>query len=257
MKTTKLSEWPVLTRYDQKHLYRLAMPIGGIGTGTVSLGGRGDLRDWEIVNRPAKGFKPRHTFFALYAKPKGGEAVTCALEGVLDPHEYEGAFGSTVPNHSLPRFRQCKFEAAYPFGQVILSDPSVPLAVRLQAFNPFIPADADRSGMPVAILRFVLTNPTTKPIQASVCANLENFIGQDGHTVVDSRINTGAKGGAHNKTVLRESEAIRGLFMTSNGISSDAEQWGTMALAALLPSGIMRGTNKAGEEGRGDKPGFL
>jgi hypothetical protein len=33
-------------------LGEIAFPLGGIGTGTVSLGGRGDLRDWEIFNRP-------------------------------------------------------------------------------------------------------------------------------------------------------------------------------------------------------------
>src|SRR5262245_8640469 len=31
----------------------VAFPLGGIGTGTVSIGGRGELRDWEIFNRPA------------------------------------------------------------------------------------------------------------------------------------------------------------------------------------------------------------
>ena len=41
-------DWPVLKTYDQAHLRRIAMPVGGIGTGTVSLGGRGDLRDWEL-----------------------------------------------------------------------------------------------------------------------------------------------------------------------------------------------------------------
>ena len=59
--------WPVLSRYDQEHTGRIALPIGGIGTGTVSLGGRGNLQDWEIVNRPAKGFTPNSTFFAIRA----------------------------------------------------------------------------------------------------------------------------------------------------------------------------------------------
>src|SRR5207244_4046506 len=45
--TPTSGEWPVLTRYDEAHLARIAMPIGGIGTGTISLGGRGNLRDWE------------------------------------------------------------------------------------------------------------------------------------------------------------------------------------------------------------------
>ena len=61
-------EWPVLNTYDQRHLLRAAMPIGGIGTGTISLGGRGDLRDWEVGNRPAKGFLPKNTFFCINVK---------------------------------------------------------------------------------------------------------------------------------------------------------------------------------------------
>ena len=30
------ASWPVMKSYDQEHLDRIAMPIGGIGTGTVS-----------------------------------------------------------------------------------------------------------------------------------------------------------------------------------------------------------------------------
>ena len=62
----KCGSWPVLTKYDQDHLTHIALPLGGIGTGTVSLGGRGDLRDWEIVNRPAKNFSPKYSFFSIY-----------------------------------------------------------------------------------------------------------------------------------------------------------------------------------------------
>jgi non-lysosomal glucosylceramidase len=82
-------DWPVLKRYDQNHLARIALPLGGIGTGTVSLGGRGDLRDWEIMNRAAKGFVPlagRSTapFFALFTKTADGRTATKAIEGPID-----------------------------------------------------------------------------------------------------------------------------------------------------------------------------
>ena len=48
------SAWPVLKHYDAAHLFQIALPIGGIGTGTVSLSGRGELCDWEIMNIPGK-----------------------------------------------------------------------------------------------------------------------------------------------------------------------------------------------------------
>ncbi len=55
--TELLSEKIVpLKSYDSEHLLRVALPIGGIGTGTVSLGGSGELRDWEVMNVPAKNY---------------------------------------------------------------------------------------------------------------------------------------------------------------------------------------------------------
>ena len=144
------------------------------------MGGRGDLRDWEIVNRPAKGFTPRFTHFALYAKAAGSPAVCKGLEGAIEDTLYEGGFGCTLPNHSLPRFRQASFHTAYPLGQVLLSDPDVPVDVRIEGFNPLVPADADASSIPVAVLRYVLTNKTNKKVEAAVCGSIENFIGSDG-----------------------------------------------------------------------------
>ena len=214
-------KWPVLTRYDQDHLAKIALPLGGIGTGTVSLGGRGDLRDWEVVNRPAKGFGPDKALFALYARPEGGEAIARALEGPLDLSEYEGAFGSMARNHGLPRFRHASFEAAYPLGQVLLSDPDVPVDVRLQAFNPLLPGDGDSSGLPIAVLRYVLTNKTDTPLTVSVCGTVQNFIGADGS-------NGSPK---ENVNQFRQSEGLSGLLMRSDGVDPRAEQWGTLALA--------------------------
>jgi non-lysosomal glucosylceramidase len=222
--------WPILTRYDQDHLARIALPLGGIGTGTISLGGRGNLHDWEVANRPAKAFTPPNSFFALYAQPAGGLAVTRALEGTLAPH-YEGSSGSTAANHGLPRFRRCSFAAAYPFGQVELSDPDVPLEARIEAFNPLVPADADQSGIPVAILRFVLTNPGDQVVTAAVCGCLQNFIGAGGH------------GGApiRNYNQFRQvagAAPIQGLALASAGVDPRAEQFGTLALATTARTGV-------------------
>ena len=61
----------------------VAFPLGGIGTGNVSLGARGDLRDWEIFNHPGKGTRLPNTFFAIRAQAGAAPAVVRMLEGLL------------------------------------------------------------------------------------------------------------------------------------------------------------------------------
>ncbi len=75
----------------------------------------------------------------------------------------------------------------------------------------------------------------------------ENFIGQDGSVIVDSRINTGVRGGARNVTGLREAAdgGACGLFMRSDGIDPAAEQWGTLALATTATQGVTHRTSWA------------
>ncbi len=235
MEETNRLHWPVLSRYDQEHTGRIALPIGGIGTGTVSLGGRGNLQDWEIANRPAKGFAPNSTFFAIRTATESGEPIVRALEGILPAELYEGWSGSPAANAGLPRFRHHSFEAAYPLGTVLLDDPDVPVGVRIEAFNPLIPGDADLSGIPVAVLRFVLTNKTPSTVFASVCGNVQNFIGTDGSLGTPKS----------NNNSFRNEGGIRGILMQSQGVNADAEQWGTLALSTPASGDVTFRTNWA------------
>ena len=152
--------------YDREDLFRvgaqrsfagaslgeIAFPLGGIGTGTVSLGGRGQLRDWEIFNRPGKGKVLPFTFVALWARPEGEAARLRVVEGPLQP-PYGGGFGfSRSSAQGLPRFQAARFTGAYPFARVDFEDDALPVEVSLEAFNPFVPMDVDDSSLPVAVL---------------------------------------------------------------------------------------------------------
>lgn len=229
-------EWPVLRHYDQDHLYQVALPLGGIGTGTVSLGGRGELRDWEIMNVPGKQYSTVTTgnnapFFALYVKQPGQASSTTLLEGPLYDHEYLHYEGRPVNHHGMPRFSRASFDGAYPFGQVNLSDTSLPVSVRIKGFNPLVPGDADASGLPVAVLAYEVTNTTDTPLEVAVCGSLRNFIGKDGsrfHTDwKGDYVPTGAK---QNRNVYREGKGMKGIYFYSDGVDKEDTAWGTMAL---------------------------
>src|SRR6185503_17380456 len=98
---------PRTLRGDQ--LAQVAFPLGGIGTGTISLGGRGELRDWEIFNRPDRGYAPMYGFAALRARPDGGEPIARVLETKHLP-PYEGQSGLNWPTApGMPRFDSCVF----------------------------------------------------------------------------------------------------------------------------------------------------
>lgn len=231
--TTVLAEdWPVLKKYDQEHIYKIALPVGGIGTGTVSLGGRGNLQDWEIMGRPAKGYNPgsgrnNSAFFTLYTEINGKKDLRL-LEGPVPFYEYEGASGAVATNHGLPRFSTGTFETAYPFGQVILSTPQLPLSVRMRAFNPLIPAETDNSGIPVAVIDYIIKNNSGKEIKFSICGTMQNFIGEDGK-----------EGKAKdNRNIFREGQGLKGIYMISDSVDRNTDQWGSMALSTAFPGDI-------------------
>ncbi len=225
-------EWPVLKRYQGKFLDEVAMPLGGIGTGTVSIGGRGDLRDWEIVNRGALGWTPAFKlveptianapFFALYFKEEGEtDGEIRLLEGPIAESRYYGDWGCDVFNAGFPRFEETEFNTAYPMARIQFKHSEVPLMVRLEAFNPLIPGDLDNSSLPVAILRYVVKNPTNKDYSVSVCGMIPNFIGTDGWDGKPDR----------NENRYQEESNLRGLFMYSNGVDSSSVNWGNISLA--------------------------
>src|ERR1700730_18579084 len=154
--------------YTGAALSQIAFPLGGIGTGTVSLGGLGELRDWKIYNRPAKGRSLPFTLFSLWCQPRGGQPIARVLERQLLP-PFIGDRG--LPPWSvagLPRLTEATFSGTYPIAEVRFADQSLPLHVELEAYTPFTPFADRLSGMPVAVFVWRLTNPGASPVAATL-----------------------------------------------------------------------------------------
>lgn len=229
------AEWPILKHYDENHISKVALPIGGIGTGTVSINGRGSLVDWEIMNIPGKGFStvtPGNDapFFAIHIN-SGDTSFTKGLIGPLLDYEYEHMEGRPVDHHGIPRFEKATFDAAYPFGIVNLSDKNLPVEVKIKVFNPLIPGDADASGIPIAVLQYEVENKTNKPLEVSVCGSIRNFIGKDGSKYsIDWKGDKIYEGAIKNKNEYLETGKIRGISFLPGELDKNDPAWGTMAL---------------------------
>lgn len=243
--TTAWAQWPVLKHYDKDHINKIALPVGGIGTGTISLGGNGQWKDVEIMNRPGKGFYGAETpktapAFMVYTSDASGRKISKALMGPIALSDYPGAEGSFAPNHGLPRFSTATFDAAYPFGTVNLEDDEMPISAKAKVFNPLVPANPDISGIPVAIIRYEITNKTDQQLSIAVAGSLDNFIGIDGATFTVSDFNHAQYpiGARKNRHTFKRSGQLAGIFMTSDSVDNTLDTWGTIALTTADPGDI-------------------
>lgn len=202
-----------------------AFLLGGIGTGNVSIGARGELRDWEIANHPDKGSWMPFTFFAIRAQPQGGLAVTRVLESrIAAPHE--GDSGHHIGKVAgLPRLSTSRMRGEYPLLSIDFEDETLPVEVRLEAFTPLVPLDVHASGLPGAVLRYVVRNPTDQPVAVTVVGSMSSPVGMVGRNVFKFPLFEGQP-----DVRRRESDGLSGLVFGSD-LAADHLLHGSAVLA--------------------------
>ncbi len=159
--------------YTGKYLSNLRIPFGGIGTGNILLGGRGQFEAIEIMNRPNREQRPSYTFFSIYIKKSTGENTAKILERELLP-PYNDVSSRYL--NGLPRFREVECFVPYPFVYHTFQDKEIPVEIQLESYNPLIPLDADDSGIPIVIFNWLLINPTNDTMEISISFNFRNPI---------------------------------------------------------------------------------
>ena len=73
-----------------------------------------------------------------------------------------------------------------PFVYIDLEDSKVPVEVKMEAFTPFIPLNSDDSGIPTAVIRYRVKNPTDKAVEVSVAGTMANVVGFQGYDVFNN-----------------------------------------------------------------------
>ncbi len=161
--------------YSGDSLKNISIPLGGIGTGDILIGGRGNIKALEIFNRAAQtGELPYMTFFSLWLKEENKEPVSRILESKLSD-DSPGPYGIERRQLAgLPRFEKSEFICKYPFVNINLMDRKVPLQIQGEYFNPFIPLDVENSSLPLVQFNWKITNTSSKNIELSIAMNLVN-----------------------------------------------------------------------------------
>jgi len=205
---------------DGRQLDCVGLPLGGLGTGCISIGGWGRLFDWEIRNRPAKGFSPANAFFTLKVRTARGRSVARVLQGPVGGTWIgNGRSGPRDHGEGLPHFRKVRFRGEYPFARVQLRDHDVPLSVEIEAFNPFIPLNATDSGIPAAVLLYRFTNRTRRKVQAWIFGNHTNIVGP-------------RKGRANRK---RSASGLTGIEASNPEVTAESPRFGATVLSTPAP----------------------
>lgn len=221
-KEPPIPDLPFPRVFTGRHLTAIAFPLGGVCAGSISLGGRGQLRDWEIFNRPDKGNSPSYAFPAIWVQAGRAKPVARVLESRIQP-PYEGSSGLGSRNApGLSRLESASFTGQFPLARIDFADSSIPVRVSLEAFSPFIPHDPDNSGLPVAILRYRVTNPGPAAAKVSIAWSIDNPTGRT--QAADTRVNE-----------HRASAGLEGLYMSSPELPADDPLKGSFALAAVNP----------------------
>ena len=159
--------------YSGEFATQVAVPMGGIGAGSVCFNGYGGLQDFSIRTRPEttalpstfSASSPEAAFAVLHIK--GG--VTRLIEGPFPAFKIfdQGLQGQGLRRggfEGFPRFQKCVFQGEYPFGHAVFSDNSIPLALSLTAWSPFIPRDDKNSGIPCILLEYTLHNASSREV---------------------------------------------------------------------------------------------
>lgn len=154
------------TVYRGAELEKIGMPIGGICSGQLYLGGDGRLWHWDIFNRLV-GTGAEH-----YANPMKPASPIDQGFAILVRH------GGQRQVWTLDRkgFDDVSFIGEYPIGYVDYRDGSLPVTVSLEAFSPFIPLNVRDSSLPVTVMRFTVKNTGSEKVEGILAGWLENEV---------------------------------------------------------------------------------
>ncbi len=171
-----------------ENLQYIGMPIGGIGSGTVYIGGDGKLWVWDIFNEHHEGVVPKTLEHRTLTNPHGtglrerDGANYVSPPAQESPWNFDQGFAVSVTkgDNTVRRtldhegFEDITFKGQSPTANINYRDSSLGLSVELEAMTPYIPLDTDRSSYPATIMRYSFRNDSDSELRVTAEGWSEN-----------------------------------------------------------------------------------
>ena len=192
--------------YQNEYLTGIDFPIGALGGGCIRMDGKAERKWWQIFGnneeRPGSG-SVLNSFFAIRTYTRGLTAVRALQTSAVGP---------------FPAMRSLSFQGEYPFGWYTFEDDSLPVNVKLEAYNPLIPMDLKNSAIPCAIFRITVKNTSASNVNISLLGSQQNAVGFNGYDKIGGTNNRSCSGyGANNNSITSDSNSTSLKMIGTNG----------------------------------------
>ncbi len=170
--------------FEGAQLDHVSYPIGGMGAGMFCLDGAGAFSHFSLRHHPD--CFSEAMAFSTVAVRDNHQVKARVLEGPIANWKplfpwnrgqwRSSGHGGGGRGFGLPRFESARFSARFPFATVTLKDKELPLETEIVAWSPFVPGDADNSGLPVGTVEYSFTNSSDAPLEIVYSFHAKNFL---------------------------------------------------------------------------------
>ncbi|GLT68595.1 hypothetical protein SLA2020_408090 [Shorea laevis] len=167
------------TRESCKPSASLGVPLGGMGSGSISRGFRGEFRQFQITPGSCDASPVMANQFSIFISRDGGNKKYAS---VLAPGQHEGL--GKANDHGISSWdwnlsgQHSTYHALFPRAWTIYDgEPDPDLKVSCRQISPFIPHNYKDSSLPTAVFVYTLVNTGKERAKVSLLFTWANSIG--------------------------------------------------------------------------------
>ncbi|XP_027365243.1 non-lysosomal glucosylceramidase isoform X2 [Abrus precatorius] len=171
------------TRESCKPSASQGVPLGGMGSGSISRGFRGEFRQWQIIPSLCEASPVMANQFSIFISRDGGNKN---FASVLAPGQHEGLRKADDQGISSWGWnlngQHSTYHALFPRAWTVYDgEPDPELKISCRQISPFIPHNYRESSLPVAVFVYTLVNTGKERAKVSLLFTWANSIGGDSH----------------------------------------------------------------------------